>query len=293
MFLQKKLLVILGLIISQNIFAGSVITSIFNIVESKKQLLVLSTSDGRIYRAKDDKVTKKNLEILKGHPIEIIFNDKSEILTVRNVSMAEIESKNIDYNFFQENLLRKFAPSDLKSEDQLNTVWESMNPGDKTRSQCFKRAHVWSFDMWSQFGINSEKIFIFYTKRHILIDQTDWWFHVAPMVTLNNEKFVMDKTFLEKPVQLRKWKDMFINPNNTCPIINKYDEFDKHQWKRLCYLMAVPMFHFSPADIEERDNKGVMRTSWIMEELQDAKRAFTKQREVYDSLDTGEPTITH
>ncbi len=70
-------------------------------------------------------------------------------------------------------------------------------------------------------------------------------------------------------------------------------DYEKGQMKRLCYLMKVPMYYFSPLDIENRDKNGIEKNHWVLEELQDARRAFKNYDETYEGYDTGKPTITH
>jgi hypothetical protein len=166
-----------------------------------------------------------------------------------------------------------------------------LNDGDKGRSQCFKRAHMWAFDMWSKLNINSEKIFIFYTKRYAALEDFEWWFHVAPVVNVAGEDYVMDGTFMEKPITIKEWLTYFIRTDKiTCPLIDKYQDFEDHQWQRLCYHIKVPMYYFRPLDIENRDKSGTQRNHWVLEELQDARKAFRNWEENYEGLDTGKST---
>ncbi len=153
---------------------------------------------------------------------------------------------------------------------------------------------MWAFDMWSKMGINSHKIFMFYTDRYQAIDEFDWWFHVAPMVTAGGVDYVLDGTFMKKPVTLKEWTDYFLRTSKiNCPAITKYQEFEDHQWTKLCYTMKVPMYYFRPLDIEMRDKKGELRNHWVLPELQDARQAFKGWEESYEGLDTGKKTIKY
>jgi hypothetical protein len=150
---------------------------------------------------------------------------------------------------------------------------------------------MWAFDMWSKMGINSQKIFMFYTDRYQAIDEFDWWFHVAPVVTADGVDYVLDGTFMKKPVTVKEWTDYFMQTSKiTCPAITKYQDFEDHQWTKLCYTMKAPMYYFRPLDLEMRDKKGVMKDHWVLPELQDARRAFKGWEDTYEGLDTGKPT---
>ena len=126
------------------------------------------------------------------------------------------------------------------------------------------------------------------------MEEEKWWFHVAPMVIANGTEYVFDGTFFEKPVTVKEWTTRFIKSAKiTCPVINNLQEYTNNQWNRLCYLMKVPMYYLSPLDIEFRDNKNQLKTHWVLEELQDARRAFKGYDETYEGLDTGRPTKTY
>jgi hypothetical protein len=280
--------------------ADEILTTVFNIVESKKtdHILILSGVDGRVYKYRN---SERNLKFVKkfiGQVVKLNFYNVSGENYVRDilyVNRRDVDSSEYDLNKFKYNELREFAPTDLRSEENVSLVFDNLlNDGDKSRSQCFKRAHMWAYDMWSKLNINSQKIFIFYTQRYIQLEDFEWWFHVAPMVTSNGREFVLDGTFMDKPVTVEQWQHRFIQSENiTCPVIENYKTYDDNQFKRLCYLMKVPMHYFSPLDIENRDLNGVEKNQWELEELQDARRAFKNYDERYEALDSGKPTITH
>lgn len=274
--------------------AESLYTTVFNVLESQKteRLLILSAADGRIYKTSKSESNLKRFQSLIGKVVRLEYFIEGKEAIIANVELAdpnEIDQTVMDLNHFQYNELREFAPTDVKTIDQATDIFNNMlNDGDKNRSQCFKRAHIWAYDMWSKLGVNSEKIFIFYTKRYAILEDFEWWFHVAPMIKVSGQDYVLDGTFMEKPILLKNWVKHFMNNNNvTCPTITKYQQFEDNQWTRLCYLMRVPMYFFNPLSIENRDKFGTKRNHWILEELQDARKAFSNWREEYEGLDTG------
>ena len=280
--------------------AESLVTSVFNVYESKKSetILILSGADGRIYKTAKSKKNLEYMKAFKGQIVELSYQMRGEeafIDGIRKVGPSEVNPQEYDLNHFQYNQLRQFAPTDLQSKEKVDELFTTMlNDGDKRRSQCFKRAHVWAYDMWAKSKISSEKIFLFYTERYRFLQEEKWWFHVAPVVTSGGMKYVMDGTFMEKPMEVKAWTDFFIKTDKiTCPAIKDITQFEKNQWSRLCYTMTVPMYHLSPLDIAERDQKGVKRNNWIIEELQDARRAFKGYESTYEGLDTGKETITY
>lgn len=277
--------------------AETVYTTVFNVFESAKteRILVLSGVDGRIYKTAKNEANLKLMKSLVGRIVRLDYNVNGKEAVITKIQVAnpsEVDPRTMDLNRFQYNQLREFAPTDLQTVEKATEIFDNMlNDGDKGRSQCFKRAHMWAFDMWSKLNIQSEKLFIFYTKRYAILEDFEWWFHVAPMVTVAGEEYVMDGTFMQKPITVKEWKDYFIKSDKiTCPVIEKYQDFENNQWNRLCYLMKVPMYYFSPLNIEGRDKQGTERNQWVLEELQDARRAFKNWEENYEGYDNGKKT---
>lgn len=286
--------------------ADSVITTVFNVFENteKTKLLVLSAVDGRVYKvalptkSKEAKVVRERITSFLGQVVKLSFqvNGTEALLTdLRYPAPGEVDARTMDLNHFQYNQLRQFAPTELKNYEAAEKLFrEMLNDGDKNRSQCFKRAHMWVFDMWSKGNVSSQKIYMFYTHRYRNLEKFDWWFHVAPLVTAGGVEYVMDGTFMKKPTPVKEWYSWFLHTNKiTCPEITSFNQYNDNQWNRLCYIMKTSMYMFSPVDIQARDNQGVEKNHWELEELQDARRAFKNFEKSYEGLDNGKQTITH
>ncbi len=274
--------------------AETVYTTVFNVFESIKseRLFVLSGIDGRVYKTTNSEENLKRLAGMLGQLVKLDYSLSGNEAIITNIRVAnpdEVDTRTLDLNHFQYNQLRSFAPTDLQTYENAVKVFNDMlNDGDKNRSQCFKRAHMWAFDMWSKSNIYSEKIFMFYTKRYQILEDFNWWFHVAPMVTAGGVEYVMDGTFMKKPTPVKEWYNWFLHTDKiTCPEITTYQEFENNHWNRLCYIMKVPMYYFRPLDMENRDKIGEQRNHWVLEELQDARKAFKNWDKSYEGLDTG------
>lgn len=280
--------------------ADTVFTTVFNVFESVKneRLLVLSGIDGRVYKTSNNEENLKRISSMIGQIVKLDYRLSGEEAIITNIRVAfhnEVDSKTLDLNHFQYDQLRTFAPTDLKTYEKAVEVFKNMlNDGDKNRSQCFQRAHMWSYDMWSKSNIFSEKIFAFYTKRFQILEDWNWWFHVAPLVTAGGVEYVMDGTFMKKPTEVQAWLNFFLRTDKiTCPEITNYQEFEEGHWKRLCYIMKVPMYYLRPLDMENRDKKGEQRNHWILEELQFARKAFKGWEKTYEGLDTGKKDVKY
>lgn len=281
--------------------ADEIFTTVFNVFESKKSetLLVLSAADGRIYKTFKSEDNLKRMKSLVGQVVRldytVVEGEEARINAIRPVAPGEVDPKVVDLNHFRYNELREVAPTDFQSLDDVENIFNNfLNDGDKGRSECFKRAHIWSYDMWSKLNVTSEKIFIFWTKRFTILEDYQWWFHVAPMVKVNGTEYVLDSTFFKKPETVETWRNYFMNSDKiNCPVVEKYQDYENNQWNKLCYIMKVPMHYFRPFDIEDRDKKGIERNHWVLDELQDSRRSFWGWDKKYEGLDSGKPTKKH
>ena len=61
--------------------------------------------------------------------------------------------------------MNNYTPTDI-SEKYLTVdqIWDSLHSDMKGRD-CYKRAHIWSYDTFRRFGVKSKKIFIHYTSK--------------------------------------------------------------------------------------------------------------------------------
>ncbi len=298
----KQCLIVIAMLFSLGAQAEEIFTTVFNVIDvnepEKKALLVLSGADGKVYRSTRTEENVKLLKSMIGQVVKLTSatqGTKNYVVDIKVVNRTEVDETVYDLNHFQYNELRKFAPTNLKSVEQATQIFNDMlNDGDKNRSQCFKRAHMWAFDMWTKLGVTSQKIFMFYTARYQIVDEFDWWFHVAPMVTAGGVDYVMDGTFMSKPVTVKEWTDYFLKTSKiNCPAITNYKQYEDHQWSKLCYTMKTPMYYFRPLDMEMRDKKGALRNNWVLSELQDARQAFKGWEETYEGLDTGKKTTKY
>jgi hypothetical protein len=168
----------------------------------------------------------------------------------------------------------------LDSVQTVDRVFNNLRDDDRRRTQCFDRAHNWSYDLDQQFHIKNFKVFIFYTKLFREKVDSKWDFHVAPMVASKDSKnpIVLDKTFMEKATPLPEWVNYF-SKGKSCLYVNTYPEdygVDKSNW---CYILQVPMYYYGPDSIEAVDVKrGMAPTRWKESEVTTAKSAFGPSR---------------
>ncbi len=118
--------------------------------------------------------------------------------------------------------MTNYTPSD-HSENELTRIWSEMRT-DLKGKDCYRRAHLWAYSMKQKRNVDSSKIFIHYTnkfnreldnmgrgkmgwferkffsvdgvsKRDIGMFRSNitWDYHVAPMLSIENEDVVVDR----------------------------------------------------------------------------------------------------
>ena len=290
--------------------AGQVTTNVVAAVDSGRteRVLVLSSVDGRVYKSERTKELRTYLQSLVGRNVSITFSENGTERFIQTITPVGAVSD--DINMFVSNIDdngrtvhapahpdRAFEPTDVGTVERATQIFNSLDNTNRDQSQCFKRAHMWAFDLWSRLGINSTKMFIFYTNRFRELEDFDWWFHVAPALKVNGETYVIDRgfDFIDSPLKPNDWKAK-VSPslrNTTCAVINNQADYDNNRWSRLCFFREMPMHYFRPLDLQNLDRRNMAKTGWELDELQDARRAFKDGDRTYEALDSGRSTITH
>src|SRR5690554_1206202 len=78
--------------------------------------------------------------------------------------------------------LEGFQTTDLRSKAELDQAFKLTRKNGG--SQCFERAHFWSYQLYRQKGYNTQKAYIFFSARYKRLIHGAWWFHVAPAIKM-------------------------------------------------------------------------------------------------------------
>jgi hypothetical protein len=185
---------------------------------------------------------------------------------------------------------RDFQPLIVNPAYQ-GVVWESMDRATqvfktmisprkfKQKSQCYQRAHNWVWDLNKNQGINSYKMFLFFTRRYIDAVDYKWWFHVAPMMkvkTAENEisDVVFDPVFSSRPRVSKSWTDIFMENKALCAKVENYSDYRNHQQEQDCYLIEAPMYYYQPRDLANSEVSHTVRNGFINWELEHMLGAY-------------------
>lgn len=172
-------------------------------------------------------------------------------------------------------LFDTYFPTIISSEAKANEIFNQMVHKQKT-SECFNRAHAWTYSLRKEQNIYSSKAWLFFTRKYIRRFDFPWWFHVAPMfhVSEGNQvvERVADKKYASKVLPMKKWTDIFMRNKMDCPLIENYSDYADYPETGWCYIMKTNMYYYQPIDIENFENDGVEKTSWNFFEVQQAFR---------------------
>jgi hypothetical protein len=165
------------------------------------------------------------------------------------------------------------APSILAGLEEAQKIFQEASY-KKKESQCYNRAHVWSYEWFKHHEIYSQKTWLFFTRKYIRKFKFDWWFHVAPSVVVNENEIprhrIMDVKYSKGPIESKRWTDIFMRNKASCPLIKTYSEYANYPESGWCFLMRTSMFYYQPFDMEMLETWGTKRINWYGPELRQA-----------------------
>ena len=148
--------------------------------------------------------------------------------------------------------------------------------------------------MFDNHGTKSMKILIYYTKRFRQEIGGKWWFHIAPMISVEGEHYVMDKEFTRGPVTDVEWEQIFTKKMEEkgvhgyrCKVIQNIKEYyeEYNQNNEYCNIQVTSMYYWEPNDMSRLDKTGQQKTEFINWELKTAaKNVFWKWRKVFREI---------
>lgn len=234
-------------------------------------LVFLST--GHILRLnQNDLHKKKEFEDAKKRQrsIEVYLSDEN---TIKNYhfSTTPIQSKNKSLHSYHQEA--NFVPTVIESLELANSYFRQGTYIEK-ESQCYNRAHIWSYEWFIKNAINSNKTWLFFTRRYIRKFNFDWWFHVSPSVRVmidgvEKEK-IMDLKYSRGPINLKDWTDIFMKDDANCPLIKTYSDYANYPESGSCYTLRTSMFYYQPIDIENKEVWETSKVGWYQEEIRQA-----------------------
>jgi hypothetical protein len=174
-----------------------------------------------------------------------------------------------------------YTPSVI-SYAKAQSIFTKMRKDYQQDSQCFNRAHIWTFEEFQRSETYLNKVFLFFTSRYIRNHRYHWWFHVTPMAYVGGNKFtnwrMLDRRYTHGPLTPKTWTDIFIYTKRACKVVSKYSSYENNQRSQDCYLIQASMYYVVPSDLERLESESVARTDFEMLEVEYARwEAFKTQ----------------
>lgn len=274
---MKNMFFVAAALLSLPVLAETLKDRIHSVVESASGSHIVRFEKGKVGFVS----TPEILEAMKqntGAEVEVDLDRDHEIRLMNVVTPAPAT-----YNVYLKNDLSQdppaFEPTPVTME-KVNQIFNAMNPNFKRLSECSDRAHVWAWDEFQKSQIRSQKAFILFTASYINRVRFKWWFHVAPMFTLENgQKIIADKMYKDRAVPLKEWTNMMVFSLRDCKMTTKFSEYDVNPQTEDCYMIFESMYYRLPGDVHEQELSGTYRSSWYESEVNGARaRAFNVGR---------------
>lgn len=214
----------------------------------------------------------------------IKINSQREI-TSYEMTLPEMQTSFSPKSSFKNKMMtEEFSPSILKNLDAARSFFYDARTDANKDSQCYNRAHVWSYEWRTKRNLYSSKAWVFFTRRFIRKYKFEWWFHVAPMVHVvidhKVKERVMDIKYARGPLSLKQWTNIFMRDNADCPVVDKYTDQANFPESGSCFLMKSSMYYYQPVDLEQLEITGIPKTMWLEGEVKHAyTEAFTPKPE--------------
>lgn len=277
---MKMIISIFVLGVSQLVNAGTFYSSIHSIdVGERAESHLVRFDNGRVsfidHRKGDLLTTMRSMQ--DKEQLVKVSTDSSNLITAVKISDTNHESEN-DTAWATKS--EPYTPAVVKNTNAARKIFKKMRRDYTRAGECFNRAHIWSVEEFKRSGLNSMKIFMFFTERYIRKYKFHWWFHVTPMVYVKNLKSprTLDRRYTSGPRQTKTWSDGFVKSKRKCKIVDKFDDFWLNQKSQDCYHIHTSMYYVVPRDIEKRDLTGIEKTEFVEREIKKAyKNAFKKR----------------
>lgn len=232
-----------------------------------------------------------NDSLVKREAITVTFDDKREIVdvVVENVKTLEPEPETVPVAPISEEVKRVsgidpmagYNPSIISLDKAKQLVKESRH-ASKEETQCFNRAHIWTYEWRVKHNVYSNKIWIFFTRKYIRRFNFEWWFHVAPMVHMvvdgQVKERVLDVKYARNPHSIQKWANIFLRDDAKCPFVKSYADHANYPEAGSCFFQKSPMYYYQPVNLEFLDKFGTVMNSW---READVRMAYAEAFEIY------------
>lgn len=129
---------------------------------------------------------------LKGRWVDVTINENHELEHLKVIPPPQ--EKGLFSAEMQDE--DNYTPTIIESVEVAKGYFRESRYVSKD-SQCYNRAHIWSYEWFLKHNVNSNKTWIFFTRRYIRKFKFEWWFHVAPSVAVRESDGVIREKLME------------------------------------------------------------------------------------------------
>ena len=258
------------LVISLNSFSSTFRSQIHSIDLGKanEKHLIMLTNGRTAFIAPKSKTLIEAAEqsLQNGDTVEINLDSKLNLISIQTVA-PEVQPENEDLHPSE---MMSYVPS-IIGIATAQSVFQGMRRDYQNQSQCFNRAHVWTYEAFKRNALRSNKLFLFFTTRYIRKYNFYWWFHVTPMVYVGGttQPFwrTLDRRYTSGPLRTKTWTDIFMRNDALCPVVYTYSRYRNHQYEEYCYLIPTSMYFWQPYDIQRQESTGYVKTQFFSSQI--------------------------
>lgn len=248
-------------------------------------LVFLTTGQVVKFNVNDtDLMNRLNASLVKREWITVNFDDKREIVDVSEAPQKSLPPEMpaaSEKRLTAMDPMAGYTPSIVSLEKAKRMVSEARH-ASKPETQCFNRAHIWTYEWRVKHNVYSNKIWIYFTRKYIRRFNFEWWFHVAPMVHMvvdgQVKERVLDVKYARNPHAIQKWANIFLRDDAKCPYVKGYSEHAKFPEAGSCFFQKSPMYYYQPVNLEFLDKFGTVVNSW---READVRQAYAEAFEIY------------
>jgi len=284
----KKLLLVCSLLFVVAANAAPIETKIHQILSPEKgeqNYLVLAT-DGLVYEIDKNDTEIVDMAFMAMEDKSVVTIELNTLSGIRKLMNQSVGIKSLE---LMSNELPEFAPMDVEfapNADPLDSFkvsvladmnvakryFSTMKTRTRRRSQCYNRAHIWSYELSTDHGLKTGKMWLFFSARYIKEYKYKWWFHIAPYIEVATvgEPVVLDREFSRTPQPLTAWKNVYMKNNANCAKTNNYTMYENNTWNEYCFLIKSSMYYWQPFNLEKLAKEGESKFGFDKSELERA-----------------------
>ena len=205
--------------------------------------------------------------------LELKVDKKLNVLSVQTVPAApeDIHPDSMPLPESTENA--SYDPTIVTSAE-ASSAFRNMRRDYQYNSQCYNRAHIWTYEEFKSSGMKTGKLFLFFTSRYIRNYRYKWWFHVTPFAYVGGLEQsnwrTLDRRYTRGILTTKTWTNVFMLNDALCPVAEKYSDYRNHQQEEDCYLIPRSMYFWQPRDIQREENTGYVKSQYYNSEVNHA-----------------------